>query len=194
MTIRKKRYDQYYRAFEKTFPRDATIPFYLIPGNNDIGCVSILENEFRFQIHAYRLGDSPSFSKDARRFFEKRFGPLNRVVSISGHQFILLDAPGLVEEDYRRQAHGKTYDHWIPLPGGPIEFVQSISDPGDGHAAEPKILLGHIPLSRPSSKSCGPLREKGSIRASAGHGYQSMLGKQTTEFLLKTLRPSVVFR
>ena len=131
---------------------------------------------------------------DARRFFEKRFGPLNRVVSISGHQFVLLNAPGLVEEDYRRHAHGQSYDHWSPLPGGPIEFVRSISDQEDGHAVEPKILLSHIPLSRPSSKSCGSLREKGSIRAGAGHGYQSMLGKQTTEFLLKTLRPSMVFR
>ncbi|KAF8135763.1 Metallo-dependent phosphatase [Boletus edulis] len=169
-------YDQYYRAFESTFPRDVSMSFYLIPGNNDIG-----------------LGDSSSFSKDARRSFETHFGPLNRVIPIADHQFILLDAPGLVEEDYRRHARGETYDHWIPLPGGPIEFVQSISTQEDGHAAAPKILLSHIPLSRPSSKSCGPLREKGSIRAGAGNGYQTMLGKQTTEFLLKTLRPSVVF-
>lgn len=150
----------------------------------------------RVQVYTYphRLGDSPSFSKDARLFFEKRFGPLNRVVPISGYQFVLLDAPGLVEEDYRRHAHGKTYDHWTPLPGGPVEFVQSISNQEDGHSVEPKVLLSHIPLSRPSSKSCGPLREKGSIRAGAGHGYQAMLGKHTTEFLLKMLRPAVVFR
>lgn len=119
---------------------------------------------------------------------------MNQVVRVSGHQFILLDAPGLVEEDYRRHAHGLTYDHWVALPGGPVEFVQTISEEEDGHAVEPKILLSHIPLSRPSSKSCGPLREKGSIRTGAGHGYQTMLGKQTTEFLLKMLRPSMVFR
>jgi len=188
------RYDQYYHAFETTFPRDVSVPFYLIPGNNDIGCVSVLLVESRFKPMPHRLGDSSSFSKDARRFFENHFGPLNRVVPISGYQFVLLDAPGLVEEDYRRHAHGETYDHWTPLAGGPIEFVQSISNREDGHAVEPKILLSHIPLSRPSGKSCGPLREKGSIRASAGHGYQSMLGKQTTEFLLKTLKPFVVFR
>lgn len=141
-----------------------------------------------------RLGDSSSFSKNARRLFEKRFGPLNQVVHISGHRLILLNAPGLVEEDYRRQAHGLTYEHWTPLPGGPIKFVQSISEEEDGHVQEPKILLSHIPLSRPSSTSCGLLREKGSIRAGAGQGYQTMLGKQTTEFLLRTLRPSMVFR
>ncbi|KAG9316319.1 hypothetical protein JVU11DRAFT_2350 [Chiua virens] len=167
-------YDRYYHAFETTFPRDASTSFYWAPGNSDIG-----------------LGDS--FSKDARRFYEKYFGPLDRVVSIAGHQFVLLNAPGIVEEDYRRHAHGLAYDQWTPIPGGPIEFVRSISDHKDGLVEVPKILLSHIPLSRPSSKSCGPLREKGSIRAGAGHGYQSMLGKQTTEFLLETLRPSVVF-
>ncbi|KAF9222701.1 hypothetical protein BS17DRAFT_177773 [Gyrodon lividus] len=169
-------YDAYARTFEAVFPRDASVSFYFIPGNDDIG-----------------LGDSPAFSKDARRFFEEHFGPLNQVISISGHKFVLLDAPGLVEEDYRRHARGITYDQWTPLPGGPIELLMSISGQGDEHEAQPKILLSHIPLSRPSSKSCGPLREKGSVRAGAGHGYQAMLGKQTTEFLLKTLQPSVVF-
>ncbi|KIJ67631.1 hypothetical protein HYDPIDRAFT_84298 [Hydnomerulius pinastri MD-312] len=169
-------YDEYYRTFEATFPRDASVPFYFIPGNIDIG-----------------LGDSPALSQDSHRFFEKYFGPLNQVVSITGHKFVLLNAPGLVEEDYRRHAHGKTYDQWTPLPGGPIDFLSSISGQVDSHETQPKILLSHIPLSRPSSKSCGPLREKGSIRAGAGHGYQNMLGKQTTEFLLKTLRPSAVF-
>ncbi|KIJ08413.1 hypothetical protein PAXINDRAFT_88866 [Paxillus involutus ATCC 200175] len=171
-----KVYDAYFRAFEEAFPRNASVPFYFIPGNNDIG-----------------LGDSPAFSKDARRFFQEHFGPLNQVISIAGHKFVLLDAPGLVEEDYRRHAHGITYDQWTPLPGGPIELLMSISGQKEGDIAQPKILLSHIPLSRPSSKSCGPLREKGSIRAGAGHGYQAMLGKHTTEFLMKTLRPSLVF-
>lgn len=42
------RYDQYHRAFEATFPRDAAVPFYLIPGNNDIGCVSVVLGGSRF--------------------------------------------------------------------------------------------------------------------------------------------------
>ncbi|KIK97132.1 hypothetical protein PAXRUDRAFT_825260 [Paxillus rubicundulus Ve08.2h10] len=171
-----KEYGAYFRAFEEAFPRDASVPFYFIPGNNDIG-----------------LGESPSFSKDARRFFQEHFGPLNQVVSIADHKFVLLDAPKLVEEDYRRHAHGITYDQWTPLPGGPIELLMSISGQEERDPAQPKIILSHIPLSRPSSKSCGPLREKGSIRAGAGHGYQTMLGKQTTEFLMKTLQPSLVF-
>ncbi|KAF9232277.1 hypothetical protein BU15DRAFT_67608 [Melanogaster broomeanus] len=128
--------------WKATFPHDASVPFYFMPGNNDMGKYVFFGG----------LGVSPSFSKDARRFFEEHFGPLNQVVPISGHKSVLLNAPGLVEEDYRRHAHGKTYDQWTPLPGGP---------------------------------SRGPPREKGSIRAGAGYGYQVMLGKETTEFLLK---------
>jgi len=56
------------------------------------------------------------------------------------------------------------------------------------------ILLSHIPLSRAETAECGPLREKGTIGRGAGSGYQSMLGKQTTNFLLKRLQPLIVFR
>ena len=43
----RNRYDQYYHAFEATFPRDPSVPFYLIPGNNDIGCVSVFREKSR---------------------------------------------------------------------------------------------------------------------------------------------------
>lgn len=61
---------------------------------------------------------------------------------------------------------------------------------------EPKttILFTHIPLWRPEGASCGPLREYGTIRRGVGKGYQSLLGKDTTNFLLKNLAPSVIFR
>lgn len=54
--------------------------------------------------------------------------------------------------------------------------------------------MSHIPLARPDSALCGPFREKGTVRRGVGHGYQMTLGKQTTAFLLQTLRPSAVFR
>jgi ethanolamine phosphate phosphodiesterase len=58
----------------------------------------------------------------------------------------------------------------------------------------PMILLSHIPLARPEMANCGPYREKGTIRRDVGHGFQSMLGRETTGFLLKTLEPLAVFR
>ena len=62
--------------------------------------------------------------------------------------------------------------------------------------AEPTypILLSHIPFSRSETADCGPLREKGNIRRGAGLGYQAMLGKQTTNFLLQKLQPLAIFR
>ncbi|KAI6000673.1 hypothetical protein EDD15DRAFT_1781378 [Pisolithus albus] len=170
----KEEYESYYRRFESIFRHNNETTFYFVPGNNDIG-----------------LGQSPSFSKDAPRFFAEYFGPLNQAITIAGHKFVLIDAPKLVEEDYHRHAHDQTFQEWIPLGGGPIAFLRSTADALVN--AEPVVLLTHIPLSRPASKSCGPLREKGSISAGAGRGYQNMLGKQTSEFILKALQPSVIF-
>ena len=38
----------------------------------------------------------------------------------------MLDAPGLVEEDYLRAAKYIDYEHWTPRPHGPVEFVRSL--------------------------------------------------------------------
>jgi len=40
---------------------------------------------------------------------------------------VLLDAPGLVEEDYQRHALSIGYDRWKPIDGGPVEFVKSVA-------------------------------------------------------------------
>ena len=138
----------------------------------------------------------------------KHFGPLNQAVSLGGHTLVLIDAPGLVEEDYQRHARSQRYDQWTPLSGGPVEFVKSIAAGIDFAISEitmpdiystekrtqPMILFSHIPLSHPESKSCGPLRERGTIRRGVGPGYQNTLDRQSTEFLLEKIRPLIVFR
>lgn len=67
-----------------------------------------------------------SFSRTARNQFSNTFGPFNQQIFIRNHTFALLDAPGLVDEDYQRAAHGKSYERWVPVPEGPIEFVKTI--------------------------------------------------------------------
>ncbi|KAG0700738.1 Metallo-dependent phosphatase [Suillus ampliporus] len=166
-------YEHYVDEFKGIFTTDKSVPNYFVPGNTDVG-----------------LGESSAFSKNARKYFTEYFGPLNQEVTLAGHRFVFIDAPGLVDEDYRRHGMGKQYETWTPAAGGPIEFIASVAIQA---SSSPIILFSHIPLSRPASTSCGPLREKGSIRASAGHGYQNMLGKQTTGFVLHTLRPAAVF-
>ena len=40
----------------------------------------------------------------------------------------MLDAPGLVEEDYIRAAKYIEYEHWTPKLHGPVEFVRSLKE------------------------------------------------------------------
>lgn len=166
-------YENYVNEFKGIFAMDKSVPNYFVPGNGDVG-----------------LGESSAFSKNARKYFTEYFGPVNQEVDLAGHRLIFIDAPGLVDEDYRRHGMGKQYETWTPAVGGPIEFIASVAIKA---SSSPIILFSHIPLSRPASTSCGPLREKGSIRASAGYGYQNMLGKETTRFVLHMLRPAAVF-
>jgi hypothetical protein len=58
----------------------------------------------------------------------------------------------------------------------------------------PLILLSHIPLYRLPNSSCGPLRERGSVPAVRGDGYQTQLSPQTSRLLLEEFRPSLIFR
>jgi hypothetical protein len=135
------------------------------------------------------------------------FGPLNRLISIANHTVVLLDAPGLVEEDIERQDRGQSFSNWKPVRGGPVEFVNAIAE-GKGHLYPPSrsnhhsllarttgpiVLLTHIPLAR-ENLECGPLREQGTIRPGIGLGYQNTLGTDVTAFLLESLKPVVVFR
>lgn len=58
------------------------------------------------------------------------------------------------------------------------------------------IVFSHIPLSRPESAKCGPLREgreDAKIRKGVGPGYQNLLGRQTSHFIVDAIDPVVVF-
>ncbi|KAJ7268838.1 hypothetical protein B0H12DRAFT_1096918 [Mycena haematopus] len=164
-------YKVYWRKFQAIFKHDASVPHYFLPGNNDVG-----------------MGLAHSSPRNVRLLYSDIVGPFNQQVVIRDHVFICLDAPSLVDEDYQRSASGRSYEHWDAIRGGSVEFVKSASTGG-----RRTVLLSHIPLARPDTATCGSLREKGSIRRGVGHGYQNTLGKDTTTFLLKTLRPSIIF-
>ena len=174
-------------------PPDETTVHYL-PGNNDVG-----------------LNMDPIASLDARRRFAKHFGPLDQTVTIQNHTLVLLDASRIIEEDYRRLRGGP---HHESPKGGTTSFVDAVQpglslilgscemdleaeaviSPCIGDKAHPVILFTHIPLFRPDTASCGPLRESGTIRRGAGPNYQSTVGKGVSASLLDHLRPTIVFR
>ena len=58
----------------------------------------------------------------------------------------------------------------------------------------PRILLTHIPLWRPDHTPCGPGRESPRpIRQGQGKNYQNELGKDTSQWLLDRLAPTLVY-
>ncbi|KZP34158.1 hypothetical protein FIBSPDRAFT_942318 [Athelia psychrophila] len=85
-----QQYEEQYNAFREVFPLDGAVPMYYLPGNNDVG-----------------LGRSPTISTLTRARYTRHFGPPNQVLRLGGHDLVLLDAPGLVEEDYQRHASAR---------------------------------------------------------------------------------------
>ncbi|KAK7692931.1 hypothetical protein QCA50_004572 [Cerrena zonata] len=170
-------YASYVQEFKSIFQMDKSTEVYFAPGNEDVG-----------------LRVDWQTASIARSHYTRHFGPLNGWVPVSNHTFVILDAPGMAEEDYQRAEKSLEYDEWQPKPDGAIEFIKSISAsqvPND--ATHPVVLFSHIPLARPELANCGPLREKGTIHRGIGLNYQNTFGKKTTEFLIEELRPYLIF-
>lgn len=204
------RYEEYFSRFQYIFRTEKPVRQFFIPGNHDTGyahfpccCISSLI------VQSPSLQSQPAFSPHARTRYTSHFGSLNAQVSVSNHTLVFFDAPGFVQEDYERSGQRKSFSEWKSRTGGSFEFVKKLRE-GDSaiqlvskdlyltHKLEsnpdPLVLFTHIPLYRPDGKSCGPLREKGTVRPGVGFGYQNTLGKHSTSFLLHQIRPIVVFR
>jgi ethanolamine phosphate phosphodiesterase len=61
-----------------------------------------------------------------RQFYCDTFGPSNQKVIIRNHTFLLLDGPGLADEDQQRSVNGqsRSFDQWHSPPNGTVEFVK----------------------------------------------------------------------
>ncbi|KIM22047.1 hypothetical protein M408DRAFT_333100 [Serendipita vermifera MAFF 305830] len=188
-------YDAFVDKFREIFTLPTGLSTYYVVGNNDVG-----------------LGHSMQFSQRARSRFRSSFHTEpNRVVTFGNHSLVLVDAPGLVEEDYRRVNENKIYSLrnptsskkyrglWNPSRGGTMEFITTLDKERKGEENPlPIVIFSHIPFARPERSNCGPLREQtgpsdSHIQKGAGPGYQNLLGKATSTWLLETLEPSAVF-
>ncbi|KAG8213657.1 Metallo-dependent phosphatase-like protein [Butyriboletus roseoflavus] len=166
-------YEAYFTRYQGIFNMgDSPPPVYYLPGNHDVG-----------------LGNLAPFSLEADMRYTSHFGPRNYRRTIGNHTLVFVDAPALIEEDLLRAERGHTFESWSAISHGPVEFVKQTASTG---SPSPVVLLTHIPLSRPSDASCGPLREKGTIRQGYGFGYQNTLSDEATEFLLQSLKPSLI--
>jgi len=73
------------------------------------------------------LGVSNTFSKHVRQRYEGHFGHVNQHLSVANHSLVLLDSPGIVDEDYIRAGHGTSFEEWVSLRDGAIEFVKGLA-------------------------------------------------------------------
>lgn len=74
-----------------------------------------------------RLGEITPYAKAIRRYYTDAFGPPSQTFTVQNHTFVVLDAPGLVDEDYLRSGKGVTFAKWKPLSDGAISFVKDIA-------------------------------------------------------------------
>ncbi|KAI0682059.1 Metallo-dependent phosphatase-like protein, partial [Cytidiella melzeri] len=169
-------YESYLRRTKDMFAIDESTPVYYLTGNHDVG-----------------IGSSDEWSKFARDRWLSHFGPLQQRLKIANHTLVLLDAPGLVEEERKRVVSGMSFPCWTAAnPNGPIAFAQQSAEVVHSER-HPTVLLTHIPLFRPRDTSCGPLREHGTIREGSGYGYQNTLDYLVSNMHLEGIRPSVIF-
>lgn len=89
--------------------------------------VSVVNGKLKL-LFISRLRINVKAARAVRRRFVDHFGPLNQHFSMYGHDFVILDAPGLVEEDYHRSEQGVGFANLTASPGGTMEFVQQLTD------------------------------------------------------------------
>lgn len=147
------------------------------------------------------------FSDAARSRYIEHFGQPNLEISVANHTLVLFDAPSYVDEDSKRHGQKKSFERWVPIPHGALDFMKKfparkptsitskkILNVLPGPHSDPVILFSHIPLFRSDGKPCGPLREKGTLRPGVGLGYQNALEKQSSLRLLEFLNPAAAYR
>lgn len=106
------RYWAYANHFKSIFSGDKdSPPIFYVPGNRDVG-----------------LGPSRSFSSRARDRYREAFGEINYTLDLGNHTFVMLDAPGLIEEDYRRYAAEVRFGEWAETQTGTIQFVHELGE------------------------------------------------------------------
>lgn len=192
LSRRRVRYQKYVGRFHSIFFTPRSLPVYYVPGNHDVG-----------------LGDTHDTSALARPRYKSAFGPLSQHVVLGGHSLFMVDAPALVDEDWRREGAGENRTDGLPQD---LEYLRHIrTERAAGRFSKyhnpfwlsltasscqdaPLILFTHIPLYRPPNSNCGPLREKGYIPTAHGVGYQTLLTPETSQLLLDSLRPTLIFR
>ncbi|SCV72346.1 BQ2448_3883 [Microbotryum intermedium] len=120
---------------------------------------------------------SSALSTYGRERFRATFGPTSGIVEAGGWEIVWVDAMALLE------------------PGAEgIEARNRIEQMGEKKSNLPRILFTHIPLYRPEGTFCGASREShNALRQGSGLNYQNELDEETTQWLVRALKPNLVY-
>lgn len=114
--------------------------------------------------------------------YEHAFGPINNRVQVGQFEFVLLSSASLEAEAWDQRSYDRT-----------AAFLQDLRSAG-ASPFHPRVLLTHVPLWRPQSASCGPLRENSpQIPDSQGFSYKCLIGEELSRGILDAVRPVYVF-
>ncbi len=107
------RYQEYVERFHSIFAVPPSLPVYYLPGNHDVG-----------------LGGAHGTSKFARSRYTAAFGPLAQYVVLGGHSMLMVDAPALVDEDWRRHQAGESRSDRLPQDLNSLKHLRMQHAPG----------------------------------------------------------------
>ncbi|KAI5801465.1 hypothetical protein DFH27DRAFT_556899 [Peziza echinospora] len=158
------------------------------------------------------LGIGNGVQENVAKRFKAFFGETSSVHTLGNHTFVLIDSVSLENTENRNiyeparnfldeftQVEKSTADILHPEIIPQSRRIQSSSDPQPAAPASsepqplPRVLLTHVPLYRPPSTPCGPLRESGnSIGIFGGFQYQNVLTADTSGDVIKKVQPVFV--
>lgn len=114
--------------------------------------------------------------------YERTFGPINNRVRVGEFEFVLLSSAALEMEEWDQRSYDKT-----------TAFLQDIRNAG-ASPLRPRVLLTHVPLWRPQTASCGPLRKNSpQIPDSQGFSYKCLVAPHLSRRIIDDVRPVYVF-
>ncbi|CAH7671246.1 Metallo-dependent phosphatase-like protein, partial [Phakopsora pachyrhizi] len=178
-----EKFKSYFDRFQNTFKLSDRIVKNISSGNS---------TRLLFIAGNHDLGLYPHTSESTSDLARQRFikhwppGKLNGIAQWANHSIIWIDSMRMIEES----SH-KSQDAIGLREGGVTDFLKKLSGP---NMMLPKVLFSHVPLWREEGTSCGPLREsKRSIRQGSGRNYQNEIPEDSTQMILETIQPEIVF-
>ncbi|KAL8276775.1 hypothetical protein RQP46_010831 [Phenoliferia psychrophenolica] len=168
----RKAWSAYVHRFNRLFPLPRLASSSLTPSLSSPIPSILLAGNHDLGLHL----PSASLASYARERFVASFGPVFGEKEWAGWSFVWVDSMALLEDEGGTEARA---------------FVESLAD---RPSTLPRILLTHIPLYRPDGTPCGNDREHARpIYEGEGKNYRNELDKATSDWLLRSLKPTLVY-